>query len=64
MTCAFPVKEAELAENESLGGSNTWQILLRVGDRVFSAHNNWWATPGVILPLTHQGVQAIDKNNV
>ena len=30
---------------------------LKGGDRrvrIFSAHNNWWATPEVSLPLSHQ----------
>ena len=38
-------------------GFYTAQYLLKGGDRrvrIFSAHNNWWATPEVSLPLPYQ----------
>ena len=34
-----------------------WTKSLKGGDRrvrIFSAHNNWWATPEVSLPLPYQ----------
>ena len=37
--------------------SSHQQPTLKGGDsrvRIFSAHNNWWATPEVILPLPYQ----------
>ena len=36
---------------------NTLEKSLKGGDRrvrIFSAHNNWWATPEVISPLPYQ----------
>ena len=41
----------------NIGFNLNTAIMLKGGDRrvrIFSAHNNWWATPEVSLPLPYQ----------
>ena len=45
------------SKNEMPFSESSETILLKRGDRrvrIFSAHNNWWVTPEVTLPLPYQ----------
>ena len=56
LTFAKNISQIGNGRNLALPRSYT-DSLLKGGDRrvrIFSAHNNWWATPEVSLPLPYQ----------